>query len=149
MTIQVLDLEYIKDDVEKQNKYSVEAITEKIIAKLEKELKKYDRLSKLTDEEIKALKEKNKNSKEHTSYRMTLIKSNKKGRYIPLRYGTLLVCGALVDDKVDDRQNIVDTISMLKQGQFYKKIEKWINEDPKFLEMKERFSKDDGGQYKE
>ena len=141
MAIQVLDLDFIKDDVENQNKYSVEAITEKIIAKLEKELKKYDRLASLTDEEIKALKEKNKNSKEHTSYRMTLIKTNKKGRYIPLRYGTLLVCGALVDDTLDDRQNIVDTISALKQGQFYKKIEKWIEEDPKFLEMKDRFSK--------
>ena len=141
MAIQVLDLDFIKDDVENQNKYSVEAITEKIIAKLEKELKKYDRLASLTDEEIKALKEKNKNSKEHTSYRMTLIKTNKKGRYIPLRYGTLLVCGALVDDTQDDRQNIVDTISALKQGQFYKKIEKWIEEDPKFLEMKDRFSK--------
>ena len=141
MAIQVLDLDFIKDDVENQNKYSVEAITEKIIAKLQKELKKYDRLASLTDEEIKALKEKNKNSKEHTSYRMTLIKTNKKGRYIPLRYGTLLVCGALVDDTQDDRTNIADTISALKQGQFYKKIEKWIEEDPKFLEMKERFSK--------
>jgi len=149
MTIEVLDLEYIKDDVDNANKYSVEAITEKIIVKLEKELKKFDRLASLTDEELKALKKKNKNAKEHTSYQMTLIKTNKKGRYIPLRYGTLLVCGALVDNEVDDRQNIVDTISALKQGKFYRKIEKWINEDPKFLEMKERFSKDDGGQYKE
>ena len=144
MTIQVLDLDFIKDDVENANKYSVEAITEKIIAKLEKELKKFDRLAKMTDEEIKLLKAKNKNSKEHKSYRMTLIKYNKKGRYIPLRYGTLLVCGALVDDTLDDRQNIVDTITALKQGQFYKKIEKWIEEDPKFLEMKERFSKNYG-----
>ena len=148
MTIQVLDLDFIKDDVENANKYSVEAITEKIIAKLDKELKKFDRLAKMTDEEIKLLKAKNKNSKEHKSYRMTLIKTNKKGRYIPLRYGTLLVCGALVDDTLDDRQNIVDTITALKQGQFYKKIEKWIEEDPKFLEMKERFSKN-GGEYKE
>lgn len=137
--VEVVSLtEIIELSKEKDNPFSFESVKAKITDKLQKELRKFDKFEKLSDSEVQNIRLTNKRTGQRKSYKSTLIKTTSKGSFIPLRYGTITVCGAKCDVELTDRENIEDTIRCLEEGLFDSIIDEFIKNDKKFLALKNR-----------
>ena len=118
--------------------FSFDSVKTKILNRLHTELKKYDKLSNLSDEQISNIKSSNRRTGKRKSYQSTLILTTPNGSVIPVRYGTLTICGCEYDVSMTDRENIEEVIRCIEDGELDSVIEDFIKNDKKFLKIKNR-----------